>query len=232
MFKPTFHALIPARKGSKGLPGKNRYPLAGKPLIAYTMHAAQCSNYINDIHISSDDEDILALTNDNQCIALHRPAHIAQDTTSMAPVIEHFIETCHISSSSFIVLLQPTSPLRTQEHIDQSIALMLQNNHDAVISVTDIDGHHPYKALKVSDEGKLTGLVNDQAPFSRRQDCPTCYFANGAIYVFRCDRFMEEKQIPLRDACPYAMPIEKSIDIDTRQDVHHVEELIQHEPND
>jgi len=215
-------ALIPARAGSKGIANKNLAMLAGHPLIYYSITSAKASRYIDRVVVSSDGDKILACASSLGAEALKRPADISTDTTAMAPVIQHFIDASSLDDEDRIVLLQPTSPLRRAEHIDAAIA-MSRRNDSTVISVVDVGDHHPYKAFRVDDKGRLRGLIDDDAPFSRRQDCPPCYYANGAIYVFRVLDFLRQGRIPLLHASPYPMSDQDSLDIDNNEDLEAAE---------
>ncbi len=129
----TFLAIIPARGGSKRLPRKNILNLAGKPLIAWTIEAALQSKYIDKVLVTSNDDEILKVSNDYGASTIKRPMHLSQDNSTSFEAISHAIE--NTQEFDYIVLLQPTSPLRTSGHIDEAIQLIFQKKSDAIIFV-------------------------------------------------------------------------------------------------
>lgn len=221
-------AIIPARGGSKGFPGKNIYPVNGKPLIAYTIEAALNSNHITRTIVSSDNDEILSISKELGAIPLKRPEKLAQDSSSSEDTIHHVIRTLSTQGEEFdiLVLLQPTSPLRGAEDIDNSIELMLKNNASAVISVTNI-GIKPFKSYYLNENGFLQGVHNNKTPNMRRQDLPDAYLANGAIYAIYVDEFLRTSSLMPEATIPYVMDDEKSIDIDTIEDILEVEYIIE-----
>lgn len=221
-------AIIPARGGSKGFPGKNIYPVNGKPLIAYTIDAALNSNHITRTIVSSDDDEILNISKKLGATPIKRPEKLALDTSSSEEAIHHVIRTLSDRGEEFdiLVLLQPTSPLRSAEDIDNSIELMLKNNASAVISVTNI-GIKPFKSYYLNENGFLQGVHNNKTPNMRRQDLPDAYLANGAIYAVYVDEFLRTSSLMPEATIPYVMDDEKSIDIDTIEDILEVEYIIE-----
>jgi len=212
-------ALITARGGSKGLPKKNILPLNGIPLIAWSITAATKAASVDEIYVTTDCQEIASISRKFGAKVIIRPEALAQDNTSSEPVIEHAIEYLtkgNIKIDS-ICLLQPTSPLRSDKHIDEAYDLFIHNNAHCVISVFEPQ-YCIIKAYKVTEEGMLKGLINDASPYSRRQDLPTTVLANGAIYLFKKSEFMRNKTIPRIKVFPYLMQEHESIDIDTIND--------------
>lgn len=222
----TVVALIPARGGSKGIPQKNIHLLNNKPLIEYSIEAACISTVIDRVVVSSDDQAILNVGQNSGAEVLHRPQTLALDHTPTAFAIEHAISELALSRDSYIILLQPTSPLRSADDIDQAFASLGRN--DALVSVS-IPTHHPMKSYTVDDAGFLKGMWSDEAPYMPRQELPVAYMPNGAIYIFKVSQFLAERGIPTRNAIPFVMSATKSIDIDTIEDIYKVEAIIRSE---
>ncbi len=179
----SFLAIIPARGGSKRLPRKNVLDLAGKPLIAWTIDAAKSSKYIDSIVVTSDDAEILQVAKDLSVDTIKRPVELASDTATTFDAIEHTIQQVH-GKYDFVILLQPTSPLRTAKHIDEAIELLAHRNTDAVISVCETD-HSPLWSNTISKDGSLEGFISEDIKNNRGQDLPFYFRLNGAIYISR-----------------------------------------------
>ncbi|MDO6610108.1 acylneuraminate cytidylyltransferase family protein [Shewanella sp. 1_MG-2023] len=226
-------ALITARGGSKGLPRKNILPINGVPLIGYTIQAALKSEDISHVFVTTEDDEIKTVSLQFGAKIINRPVELAADNSGSNEVIEHAIEQLITQGLKFdtVILLQPTSPLRTFEHIDEAIKLFNQKGADCVISVFE-PSHTPVKAYIEQSDGKITGLFSPSAPYTRRQDLPRSYQPNGAIYVFAVDKFMLHKTIPRENVFPYLMSELQSVDIDTSEDLIHVEQLIKSNKND
>ncbi len=224
-------AIIPARGGSKGIPGKNIYPVNGKPLIAYTIEAALASKLVTKTIVSSDDDEILKISVEFGAIALKRPKELAQDTSSSEEAIQHVLNWLIDQSEIYdiMVLLQPTSPLRDVTDIDNAINLLLENNASGVISVTNI-GVKPFKSYYINPSGFLVGVHNDKAPNMRRQDLPDAFLANGAIYAAYVKEFLRTKSLIPPKTIPYLMANSKSIDIDSLADIKLLENILKELP--
>lgn len=220
MAKPTFLAIIPARGGSKGLPKKNIIDVAGKPLIAWTIEAAIQSRFISDVFVSSDDSGILELSKKLGAKIILRPDNLALDTTATEPVLLHAINWVEAKGEQYdyLILLQPTSPARNALDIDQAVEEVIFNNASSLISVYEPD-QSPFKALRVNEKGSLISIINDKLPSKRRQDLPKAYMPNGAIYIVSIPEFKKNSSLLTEHCIPFIMPIDKSIDIDTVQDI-------------
>jgi len=218
-------AIIPAREGSKGVPLKNMTLVNKKPLIDWTIDAALHSKYISAIVVSSDSDVILnhVKQNDN-VICIERPSNLAKDDTPTEPVIIQALEQLEEKEFDVVLLLQPTSPLRTSEDIDNAYEAFIKSEATALISVTE-PKHHPLKSFKKNDEGFLEGLVNDKFPFMPRQELPDVYQSNGAIYMIYKKDFLESHKLITTSTIPFVMSHDKSIDIDTLDDIKMVERL-------
>ncbi len=220
--------LITARGGSKGLPRKNILKLDDKPLIAWSIEAALNSKNIDKVYVSTEDEEIANISKLFGAEIIHRPAELAADSSSSEDVIEHTITQLDAQGVRFdtIVLLQPTSPLRTAQHIDEALNIYAHQSADCVISVFE-PSHTPIKAYIEQDGGSITGLYSPSAPYTRRQDLPKSYQPNGAIYAFSVDKFKLENKIPRDNVFPYIMSELESADIDTKEDLINVEQLLE-----
>jgi len=212
----TFLAIIPARGGSKRLPKKNILPLNGKPLISWTVEAAKESKYLDCIVVTSDDTEILSIAETYKVKTLQRPEILADDEASTISVIEHVIE--NFPNYKYIVLLQPTSPLRRSDHIDAAIELLEVKNADAIISVCEME-HSPLWANTLPKDKSMKNFLPEELLNVRSQDLDKFYRLNGAIYICKIEKFMKEKKLFLSDKIfAFIMDKESSIDIDDKGD--------------
>lgn len=212
----TFLAIIPARGGSKRLPRKNMLELAGKPLVAWSIEAALHSNYIDNVIVSSDDDEILSISTMFGAETIKRPDCLAGDMATTFDTIKHTID--HSTNYDYIILLQPTSPLRKTNHIDEAIELLIAKKADAVISVCEME-HSPLWSNTLSVDGDMSNFIRDEIKNKRSQDLEKYYRLNGAIYISKTSRLLEEKSFMLKDNIfAYIMARESSIDIDTLTD--------------
>ncbi|MFM2621545.1 acylneuraminate cytidylyltransferase family protein [Vibrio owensii] len=218
-------ALITARGGSKGLPRKNVLPLYGIPLIGWTIKAAQGCSYISKVLVSTDDDEIARVSEGFGAEVIDRPDELATDTASSIDVISHaisWLEQKEVQKYKGMILLQPTSPLRTSHHIKDAIELYENTTANIVISVFE-PTHTPIKAYLENEDGTLSGLYSNEAPYQRRQDLPKAYQPNGAIYAFSIDEFKLNNHFPRNKVFPYVMSEVESTDIDTLEDLKKVE---------
>lgn len=212
----TFLAIIPARGGSKRLPRKNVLPLAGKPLINWTIEAGLNSKYIDKVLVSSDDDEILVTAEQAGAETIRRPAELAQDTSTSFDAIKHAID--NTEPYDYIVLLQPTSPLRNGQHVDQAIEVLESKAADAVISVTSMD-HSPQWANTLPADDSMVGFLREETVNLRSQDLAAHYRLNGAIYICRNDKFLAAGSFFLsKNVYAYKMAEADSVDIDTEMD--------------
>ncbi len=209
-------AVITARGGSKGLPRKNVLMAGGKPLVAWTVEAAIAAECVSRVVLSSDDEEIMAAAKDAGCdVPFTRPSHLASDTASSIDVLLHALD--QLPRFDYVVLLQPTSPLRTAEDIDAAFELMLERGAPSCVSVCEAD-QSPYWMYKVAAGDKLQRLLSEVNGATRRQDLPPIYVLNGAIYIAQIDWLRANKSILGGETVAYLMPKDRSLDIDTAQD--------------
>lgn len=213
--KPKILAIIPARGGSKGVPRKNIRELVGKPLIAWTIEEAKKSKYITKTILSSEDPEIIEVAKRYGCeVPFVRPLELAQDNTPGIEPVLHVVDQC--PGFDYIVLLQPTSPLRTFEDIDGCIELIFKNKSPACVSVSIAD-RSPYWMYTMQEKEQLTPLLTDEF-FSRRQDLPKVYALNGAVYVAKVSWLQNKKTFITDETVGYVMSKSHSLDIDTEED--------------
>ena len=220
----TFLAIIPARGGSKRLPRKNVLDLCGKPLIAYTIEAALKSKYIDKVIVSSDDDEILNISLNFGAETIKRPVELASDTATTFDAIKHTID--NFEKYDYIVLLQPTSPLRNEKHIDEAIELLEEKQADAIVSVCEMD-HSPLWSNTLPKDGNMNNFLRDEVLNKRSQDLEKYYRVNGAVYICKTDKLLENKSFFLKDNIfAYIMDRKSSIDIDEEIDFEIAKVLI------
>ncbi len=220
-------SIIPARGGSKGIPRKNIIDLNGKPLIAWTIEASLKSRYITKTVVSSDDNEILEVSKKYGANVLKRPDDLATDTSSSQSVVEHTITELEKVNEKYdyLVLLQPTSPLRDRNDIDEAFETLFEKNATALISVKEYD-NKILKAFIDNQEGFIEGVRNNTYPFIRRQDLPKVYMSNGAIYIIKAEKFMKCKSFWTEKTVKYVMDNTKSMDIDTKEDLEKIRKFL------
>ena len=221
--KKIIVAIIPARGGSKGLPGKNILNFSGKPLIAWTIEAALKCKRIDRVVVSTDDEEIARISGEYGAeVPFMRPSVISQDDSSSVDVVLHALD--HVQASTF-VLLQPTSPLRTAEHIDNAIQRMEELIAPACVSVC-MATENPYWMFIESTNGGLKPIVETASRPFRRQDSPRILIPNGAIYISKVLDFRKHRAFIYNDSIGFEMAPEESIDIDTIKDFELAEKFM------
>ncbi len=219
-------AIIPARGGSKGLPGKNIRNLNGKPLIGHTIEAALRSKYITRVILSTDDVEIAKVARQYGAeVPFMRPGHLATDTAKAIDAYKYTYERLekeeNIEISEFVIL-QPTSPLRTAKHIDEAIDLYLDRKADSVISYCP--EHHPIIWHKyITEAGKIESIF--EGTIRNRQEEKPTYFPNGAIYIFKRE-IIEQEVYYTDNSFAYIMNRKDSVDIDTIEDFEYAEFII------
>jgi CMP-N,N'-diacetyllegionaminic acid synthase len=216
-------AIIPARGGSKGIPGKNLKAAAGKPLIAWTVETALAATSLDRVIVSTDSLEIAEVARRYGAEApFMRPAGLAQDDTpGIEPVLHAtlWLEENEGYHPELIMLLQPTSPLRMVEDIDRAVDLIREKGADAIVSVTPVEAH-PYWMKQIDHAGRMTDFIKRDQPIDRRQDLPEVYVLNGAIYLARYDVLVEQKTFYTDNTFSLVMPVERSLDIDTPWDLY------------
>lgn len=223
--KPKILGIIPARGGSKGVPRKNIRLLAGKPLIAWTIEAAQKSLHISRLILSSDDEEILNTAIEYGCeVPFIRPSEYATDESSAVEVVIHAINSLP-ESYDYVVYLQPTSPLKSSYDIDACIDKCILEGVRTCISVTEPD-KSPFWAFRMDERDRLVPLLPWENKNARRQDVPASFIINGAIYVSGVETFLRNNSFIHEESIGYLMPRERSVDVDTELDFVIAEYLI------
>ncbi len=217
-------AIIPARGGSKGVPGKNIRLLNGKPVIAWTIEAAHNANYLDRVIVSSDCEAIIHTAQTYGCeTPFVRDAQLAQDHTPMMDVIFDAIHRC--PGYEWTVLLQATSPLRQADDIDNAIRCCIEHNAHSCVSVCKAQ-ENPHWMYTLSPDNKMQPLMKENTS-TRRQDLPDFYSLNGAIYIARTDWLFHNRNFLSPETIAYVMPPDRSVDIDTESDFLYLQMLLQ-----
>ena len=225
----TVLAIIPARGGSKGIPRKNITNLAGKPLIAWTIEEAKKSKYIDRLILSSEDKEIIQVAKEWGCeVPFVRPAELAKDDTPGIEPVIHAINTLD-QKYDYVVLLQPTAPLRSLEDIDGCIETCLTSSAPSCVSVKEVD-QHPYLMYEVDKTGFLKQFLNQKKEINRRQDLPPVYILNGAVYVADSILLGKSRSFLMPSTKAFVMPKERALDIDDFIDFKLCEILINRLP--
>ncbi|MCX2524851.1 acylneuraminate cytidylyltransferase family protein [Larsenimonas rhizosphaerae] len=219
-------AIITARGGSKGLPGKNTALLGGRPLIGWTIAAALESGCFDRVIVTSDDPAILETARIEGAEVIERPSSLATDTASSFDALMHAVDEVEQEGTraTTVTLLQPTSPLRRAHHIREAFECLLPEVNGVISAV--IPDTHPMKAYRLNEDGFMVGLYDSEAPYRPRQTLPDCCYANGAIYIFRRQALKTGKNFPRDGIVPSLMSATDSIDIDTRDDLLRVEHIL------
>lgn len=212
-------ALVPARGGSKGIPRKNLAPLAGKPLLQWTLDAAAASETVTRVVVSTDDGEIAEVARGAGVEVVTRPAELAEDETPMLDVIRHALR--EIGACDVLVLLQPTSPLRRAEHVDGAVRLLVDSGADCVVSVVAVPHRYEPGSLMDVRDGRLVA----RSASATRQAKERVYARNGpAVLALRPDRLGDD--LYSGDCRAYLMDERDSIDVDTPADVELAERLL------
>jgi len=222
--------IIPARGGSKGIPGKNIRLLNGKPLIYYSIHAAQESGLVDRLILTTDSAEIAEVGKRLGAeVPFIRPAELARDDTPMLPVLEHAVNFVERDGwqADIILLFQPTAPLRQPEQIRAAVKMLIETRCDSVVSVVRIPQHYsPDFAYKVED-GILKPFLDGGGKVTRRQDTRPAYSRDGTIYAFWRDVLMKKYNIYGDDCRPLVIPDHLSCNLDTMEDWAQAEIMIQ-----
>ncbi len=212
-------AVIPARGGSKGIKQKNTLKVLGKPLINYTIDEAKKSNYIDKIHVSTDADYIAEVARANGInVPFLRPSELASDEAPTILSLLHSIDKLKESGLDFdyLVLLQPTQPLRLAKHIDEAIEKIVDENLEDIVSISPVT-EHPILMRTIGENGKLNRILDINST-ARRQDFSNFYKVNGAIYINKIKNINVD--LSLNDNHnPYIMEREYDIDIDEMEDI-------------
>lgn len=221
-------AIIPARSGSKGLKDKNIKPLNGKPLIAYTIEAAQKSNLFDEIFVSTDSEEYARIA--CECganVPFLRSEELASDTASSWDVVKNSLVNYKKMGKEFesVALLQPTSPLRKFDDIINAFAQMKRMNANAIVAVCEVD-HSPLWCNTLPEDNSLNKFLQQDLIKMPRQSLPTYYRINGALYIVKTEYLMANENIYAKKCYAMVMSKERSVDIDDAVDFKIAEALI------
>ncbi|AWI25663.1 acylneuraminate cytidylyltransferase family protein [Flavobacterium pallidum] len=210
-------AVIPARGGSKGLPGKNLKLLGGIPLIAHAVLCAKGSSKISRIIVTTDCDQITQAAEKSGAEVIKRPAELASDESNVVSAVEHVLQEIGEEFDT-IVLLQPTSPLRLSSDLDAILSLLENNpDTDGAVSVIQVDDTHPARMYTVNPSHELIPYIQNQET-ARRQDLEPVYLRNGCFYAVRTDAFLREKSFMVKKKMPYTMNAEWLANVDNARD--------------
>ncbi len=212
--------IIPARGGSKGLPGKNIKKLGGKPLIAYSIEAALQCKLKGDVIVSTDDEEISKIAKQfGAQVPFMRPPSISGDTASGMDVIFHAINFMKENGNQYdyVILLQPTSPLRTHDDIENAFNFLNEKNANAVVGVSKPD-HHPLWSNILPSTKLMGDFLRPEIKGKQRQELPDYFEINGAIYIGKIDYIQKQNSFLGNETVAFIMSPEKSVDIDAEKD--------------
>jgi CMP-N,N'-diacetyllegionaminic acid synthase len=232
--------IITARGGSKGIPRKNLKLLGGKPLIHYSIDAAN-DTPLERLILSTEDPKIAEVARSLGCdVPFMRPAELARDETPHLPVIQHAVQWLidhEAYRAEAVVILQPTSPLRSSADIAAALRMLELSGADSVVSVSEVSAHaHPMRMLHVDENGLAKLFVTGEPVrnrINRRQDLPKAFVMNGAVYAFRPEVLFAASPSLYGDrVVAYPMPAERSISIDGPEDWEAAEHALAHQPHD
>jgi len=227
-------AIIPARGGSKRLPRKNILPLGGKPLLGWTIDAANQCEHIDRVIVSTEDAEIAEVSKKFGCeIPFYRPHELSTDETTTLDVVLHLLDELEKADEhyDYVVLLQPTSPLRTAEHISSAFNQLTNNNKASSVVSVCLAEHHPLWCNTLPEDASLSSFMRKEIHNLRSQDLPDYYRLNGAIYICEVGVLRSKKTFFPEQGCyAFIMSQEDSIDIDTRDDFNlaqlHMDSLV------
>ncbi len=222
-------SIIPARGGCKSIPGKNIRMICGKPMIAYSIEASLKCGKIDRTIVSTDSEEIAAISKKFGAQTIKRLDELATDDSQIIDAVKHVLQELKEKENyepDAVMLLQPVAPLRTAEDLDKAIGLFEKNKGKTVVSVAEA-GKTPYISLTI-ENGLIKPLFGwDIFINKRRQDLQKAFFVNGAIYLNTVENLLKHNNFFGKTTIPYIMPIEKSIDIDEEIDFKIAELLMQ-----
>jgi CMP-N-acetylneuraminic acid synthetase len=224
-------AVIPARGGSKGIPLKNIVPVNGKPLIRYTLETASCIDWIDMIAVSTDHEQIMTevkLFADVECVA--RPEHLSGDRIGDMPVLLHALSKCEeIEGKKFdvVLMLQPTSPLRSPDQIESCTKKLIDGLWESVWTVSETDlKFHPLKQLVISTDEELSFFHSEGSAIIARQQLQKTHFRNGICYAFTRSSIISSNSVWIEGKTSFVVTSEPFANIDSYGDLQLAEQLL------
>jgi CMP-N,N'-diacetyllegionaminic acid synthase len=228
----TFLAIIPARGGSKGLPGKNIKELHGKPLIAWSIEEGFKSKYLDEIIVSTDSQEIAEIAKSYGAnIPFLRPDNLAVDTSATFHVLKHAINFYKKELNKefdYIVLLEPTSPLRTVEDIDKAIINLFDSTADSIVGISKTEDQNPAFLVNKDSKNFIQGYENKDMTVLRRQDIKDVYFFEGTIYVSKTAVLLEKETFYHKGTIGFELPKYKALEIDDIDDFIMVEAIMKY----
>jgi CMP-N-acetylneuraminic acid synthetase len=214
--------VIPARAGSKSIPNKNLYPLAGKPLIAYSIESAKRSKFLTKCIVSTDSEEIARVAKSYGIkVPFLRPKELATDTALAVDVMKHALlemEKIDKKQYEYLVMLQPTTPLRKPQYIDEAIRKLIDTDCDSVVSMVEVGAHHPARMYRIEND-KLISIMDEGTAMRPRQELPSIYIRSGDVYACRRSVIFKHNSLIGDDCCPLVIAPEKAINIDDMKDI-------------
>jgi CMP-N-acetylneuraminic acid synthetase len=221
-------AVIPARGGSKGIPGKNLRPVAGAPLLAHAIRAARGAACVGRVVVSTDDDAIAAAARAEGADVVRRPAEISGDAASSESALLHALEQMAAEGCrpELLVFVQCTSPLTVPEDIDAAVETLRRKGADTALTATPFHGF----VWREEADGNAAGVNHDKAVRLRRQDLPPEFVENGAVYVMKAEAFREKKHRFFGKTVLSAMPAERSLDIDGPEDLAQADRILSARP--
>ncbi len=221
--------IVPARGGSKAIPRKNIRNILGIPLLAYTIREALRAKTLTRLIVSSEDSEILTIARQYGTeTPFVRPRELATDDSLAIDVAIHATTTMEEQEGleyDYVVVLQPTTPLRTAGDIDGAVMKLIQSGADSVISVVDVGALHPYRMKRIVN-GFLVDYAKEEIENMPRQNLPPIYIRNGAIYATKRDVLVKKRTFKGTACVPYEMPDERSVNIDSKLDLLLAESLL------
>ena len=228
----TFLAIIPARGGSKGLPMKNIKKLCGKPLIVWSIEAGLKSKYLDEVATSTDCQDIADVSKQHGASTpFLRPGHLASDISTSFDAIKHAIDYYKNKLNKkfdYIVLLEPTSPLRESSDIDSAIENLMNSNADSIVGVGRTEDQNPAFLVLKDGNNYISGYENKNMEVLRRQDINDVYFFEGSVYISKVDTLLDKKTFYHQNTIGYEVSKYKSLEIDDMDDFIMVEAIMKH----
>ncbi|HIP15379.1 MAG TPA: acylneuraminate cytidylyltransferase family protein [Sulfurimonas autotrophica] len=217
-------AIVPARCGSKGFPHKNIAKVGGKTLLELAVNVGLSCDIVDDVYISTDcvEYEQIAIKAGAKSLGL-RPEYLATDTAKSINAIIDVLEKIDMMYD-YVILLQPTSPLRRPDDIKNMIQKIIENDSDASVSVVQLDEPHPYKLKSIDNEGYITPFIDGAISEIPRQLLPKVYALNGALYITKASVILKEKTFLPKHTIPYIM--DKLINIDTEEDFIFMETML------
>ncbi|MCA9478557.1 MAG: acylneuraminate cytidylyltransferase family protein [Nanoarchaeota archaeon] len=186
--------IIPARAGSKGVKKKNFRSFGGKPLIQWSIDVAKMTKEVDEIIVTTDDDDIMGLCDSIGCRYIKRPENLASDTASTLDVLRHAVEQLEFTPS-YVILIQPTTPFRTPEQLSKAISSFQKSGFDSLMSISPVPKHYsPVWQKSLGENNRVLSIdgtvIHDDTNATRKQDLPITYWKNGSIYITKTDVLM------------------------------------------